>query len=105
LDEFGNMEFNDKLFGNTQKFTNPKFVGDKITQPNEVDIPDSWRKLLDEKGLTGDIFEINQDSKSLIGKKRLFQINSNGTFYKVQLSNNLFFNSIDIIQVSKTPFI
>ncbi len=111
LDERGNMLFKDNIFGKpNQKQEKHTIIGQPIKMNESKDKKtiqkeNKVKQLLLKKGITGNVRQINSVGSNLLAEKTLFQVKSDSQYYKIQLTENLFSNSIDILEVSKLPFI
>lgn len=103
LDEKGNMLFKDDLFSEiTPGDIKSKIVG----QPTKIEeeITDgnlqAVKKLLEKKGLLGEITKMTDDLKKI-----KYQVRVNDTYYAIEYKKFLLWDSIKILLTSKNSFI
>lgn len=129
LDTSGNIIYKDGIFSdvvNTNK--EAKVVGEKIKNTMKEEelikkikelesrlenledkkifknpFKKSFKKLIELKGISGEIKEIKNDT--FPGSKKVYQVKSGDNFYAVQFNEGLLSNSIEIIMISKKSFI
>ena len=108
LDEDGKMEFNQELFGNQeiQKPKETKVIGQTITSPVDVIIPEGFKRLLKKKNLEGEIVKFPDSDKDYkVFKKEKYQVQVEDTFYAIEYIKYPIWDSIKILLTSKNPFI
>jgi len=103
LDESGNMLFKDDLFSEiTPNGLKSKIVGqptkieEEITDGNLLTV----KKLLEKKGLLGEITKMTGDSNKI-----KYQVRVDDTYYAVEYKKFLLWDSIEILLTSKNSFI
>ena len=103
LDESGNMLFKDDLFSEiTPNGLKSKIVGqptkieEEITDGNLLAV----KKLLENKGLLGEITKMTGDSNKI-----KYQVRVDDTYYAVEYKKFLLWDSIEILLTSKNSFI
>lgn len=106
LDEDGKMEFNQDLFGSQeiQKPKDTKVVGQTLTSPVDVIIPQGFIKLLKKNKLEGDILKFPESKKGLF-KTEKYQVKVDDNYYAIEYTKYPFWNSINILLTSKNPFL
>lgn len=108
LDEDGKMEFNQSLFGEQKVVENKekKVVGQTLTTPTDVIIPDGLKRLLKKHNLEGDVVKFpNSEKNYKLFKKEKYQVNVDDKFFAIEYTKYPIWDSIDIILISKNPFL
>jgi hypothetical protein len=108
LDEEGKMEFNQQLFGD-QKMQKPKetkVVGQTLTNPVDVIIPEGFKKLLKKNNLEGEIVKFPDSEKDYkVFKREKYQVQVEDTFYAIEYIKYPIWDSIKILLTSKNSFL
>jgi hypothetical protein len=108
LDEEGKMEFNQELFGD-QKMQKPKetkVVGQTLTNPVDVIIPEGFKKLLKKNNLEGEIVKFPDSEKDYkVFKREKYQVQVEDTFYAIEYIIYPIWDSIKILLTSKNSFL
>jgi hypothetical protein len=108
LDEEGKMEFNQELFGD-QKMQKPKetkVVGQTLTNPVDVIIPEGFKKLLKKNNLEGEIVKFPDSEKDYkVFKREKYQVQVEDTFYAIEYIKYPIWDSIKILLTSKNSFL